>query len=97
MVYNKPEEILQLFERFHGMEETLGYKLIFGKGKTEGKAEGILETLIILGTKRFGKPSPKILKQLQKIQSADELQELCVNCLDAESWNQLLQSAQVPK
>ena len=64
------------------------------KGKAEGKAEATIDTLreaiFRLGKKKFGKPSAKVVRELNAISDERRLTELSDRILDVDSWKELL-------
>ena len=76
------------------LKESTGYQIIYGRGKTEGKAEGSLETLratiLRLGKKKFGEPSAEVVSELKGIADEARLTELSERILDVDSWKNLL-------
>ncbi len=88
------------------MEESSYYQYIIGKGRTEGRTEGILtgriegiltgraeearELLVKLGTAKFGAPDDTVLTVLNAITNLDRLESLAVRLLTANSWADLL-------
>ena len=59
-------------------------------GKAVGKAEGLRDILLRLGTKKFGKPSAKYLRELNRITDQRRLTDLGERLLDVDSWKELL-------
>lgn len=72
------------------MQESSTYMAILEEGIEKGKAEMLMETILRLGTKRLGKPTPEIEKRLQRIRSRKRLEELTDKILDAKSWDELM-------
>ena len=69
------------------------------KGIVEGRAEGraeaerqtIRDTILRLGTKRFGMPSPEVVERLVSLSDKQELTERVDRLLEAESWDEFWQ------
>lgn len=87
------------------MRESVTYQAILREGKQEGMREGMREglreglqeavkalrsTLIELGQRKFGDPSPEILDQLGLIDETAWLESRLKRILDVESWADLL-------
>jgi predicted transposase YdaD len=76
------------------LQESYGYQIIHEKGKAVGKVEGALETLhemiMHLGKIKFGRPSAKVMRDLNAITDAGRLRKLSERILDVESWKELL-------
>lgn len=89
-----PEKAKRLFKGVRAVKESSTYMAILEegieKGIEKGKIEMLLETILRLGTKRFGKPTPATEKRLLRIQSRKRLEELTDKILDAKSWDELL-------
>ena len=66
------------------------YQIMVAEGKAEGKAEGIRDTILRQGKKKFGKPSAKVLRDLNAIVDESRLTELSERILDVDSWKELL-------
>jgi len=60
--------------------------------KAEVKAEALRDTILRLGKKRFGKPSAKVVRELNAIADEGRLTELSERILDVNSWKELLAS-----
>lgn len=85
-----PEKAQELFKGAKAMQESSTYMAILEEGIEKGKAEMLMETILRLGTKRLGKPTPEIEKRLQRIRSRKRLEELTDKILDAKSWDELM-------
>jgi predicted transposase YdaD len=80
------------------LQESTTYQIIHGRGKAEGKAEGIAkgkadgirETILRQGKKKLGKPSAKILRELNAVTDESRLAALSERILDVDSWKELL-------
>ncbi|HLJ56600.1 MAG TPA: hypothetical protein VKT77_16295 [Chthonomonadaceae bacterium] len=60
------------------------------EGRAEGESRGIRETILRIGSQRFGEPSPEAMMSLEAITAAERLQQLAVRLLQVESWQELL-------
>jgi hypothetical protein len=78
-----------------GLAEGLAEGIAEGiaEGKAEGIVEGIVEgerrSLIRLGTAKFGRPSPTVLKRLGRVADAGDLGRLSRRLLTASGWTDL--------
>ena len=99
------ERLLAIFEEDFEMIQDVGIvgdwlqeREAKGKaiGEAKGKAEGVLETLMLLGRKRFGEPKPDLLEALEAIPSSEVLQQLAIRLLEVENWEELMASATSP-
>jgi hypothetical protein len=73
-----------------GMEESTTYQFILKEGEARGEAQGVRNTILQIGSKRFGPPSPESLATLAAIDSSDLLQMIADRLLEVESWHELL-------
>lgn len=92
-----PREFVEtLLQGVQGMEESVTYQAILNKGRDlghdEGLAEGEQKALLIMGQKRFGKPSPKVVKRIKAIIDESTLLALIDRLTEVSSWNELLSS-----
>ena len=60
------------------------------EGRTEGELTGTLNTLVRIGTRKFGAPRPEILTQLNAFESVTELEAITDRVLEMSSWDELL-------
>ena len=93
-----------LFKGVRSMEESVTYQAIIekgftlgiAKGRDEGLAKGHVEAardlLLEFGTKRFGSPSPAILKALNEISDYEQLKRLATRLDEVMGWDALLVS-----
>jgi predicted transposase YdaD len=81
------------------MKESVTYQAILEEGKTEGKADGIVEgslkearkMILLQGRSRFKQPaSPQVVGALEAITEASQLEELGVRLLQVSSSQELL-------
>jgi predicted transposase YdaD len=76
------------------LQESHAYQIIHRrgevKGEAKGKIEGIRDTLLRVGRKKLGKPSVKVLRDLNAITDELRLTELSERILDVATWKELL-------
>ncbi len=76
------------------LRESHAYHIILEEGQAIGEAKGRIaslhDTLLRLGKKKFGKPSAKILRELNAITEETRLAQLSERILDVDSWRDLL-------
>ena len=76
------------------LTESLSYQKIIAKGLAEGMAKGTIDALrdaiFLQGKKKFGKPSAKVVRNLNHIADERRLTELIERLLDVDSWKDLL-------
>lgn len=83
--------------KIRGIEESSTYQQILqqgwrkgeAEGKIEGKIEGVRDTLIRLGTRRFGPPSKAVRTKLKSLDDPRRLIELSDRLLDVATWEEL--------
>jgi hypothetical protein len=75
-----------LFEEVLGMEESSTYRAIVRRGRVE---EG-RQMLLLQGEEKFGPPDAAARAALEQITEIEELEELGVRLLHADSWQELL-------
>ena len=84
-----------LLEGVMDMKESVIYQRILREGReeglNEGRTEGELRVLLLVGEKRLGKPDRRTLNALKKITSPEQLEALASRLLEVESWSELLQ------
>ena len=86
-----PAELaLSLLKGVMGMEESTTYQFILKEGEARGEALGIRNTILRIGSKRFGAPTPEALATFEAIDSAAPLQAIADRLLEVESWQELL-------
>ncbi len=59
------------------------------QGMTQGRYQSLRDTLMRLGTKRFGSPPPAIRDEIQTLRDADRLEQLIDRILEASNWDEL--------
>lgn len=84
-----------LFERFSmTLEDSSTYQATIAKGIAQGiaqeKVQSRRETVLLLGTKKFGPPSPEIVAALAGITDATRLEAISLRVLDATDWADLM-------
>jgi predicted transposase YdaD len=88
------EFIAQLLQGVRAMEESVTYQAIIeeglAKGLAQGKIEGVRETVLRLGTDRFGAPNATTRAALDALQEFDQLTRLTGRLLHVSSWAELL-------
>ena len=70
--------------------EARGIALGEARGVALGEARGKRDSILRLGSRRFGEPDAAVRTFLDKIDSLERLDHLVARLLDAESWNDLL-------
>jgi flagellar biosynthesis/type III secretory pathway protein FliH len=95
-----PGEILQpLFEKVSVMEESSTYQLILQKGiqqgieqgEARGEAKGLRESLLEIGSERFGTPDAETREQLEELEDIARLKSLLHRVLHVSSWDDLME------
>ncbi|HZT81463.1 MAG TPA: hypothetical protein VFA26_14640, partial [Gemmataceae bacterium] len=81
-----PEALAALYQGVRLMHESSAYQLIMA----EGAVKEAKETLLDLGQKRFGQPSPAVTGALENINDLARLHRMRNNLLDVNSWEELL-------
>jgi predicted transposase YdaD len=88
------ELIDRLLEGVQNMKESVTYQKILREGRAEGRAEGCAEgakrILKRLGSKRLGKPEPRIEAEIDAIVDLEKLEQLCDRVLEVTDWEELL-------
>ncbi|RUL88909.1 RpnC/YadD family protein [Tautonia sociabilis] len=97
-----PETLKRMTAMSKILEDSLSYRMIVDKGRAEGlqagraeglqagRAEGVRQTLIRLGTKRFGPPDEETAAAITAIADVERLQSLCERTLEVNGWEALL-------
>src|SRR5579872_6581060 len=60
------------------------------RGEERGEAHGIRDTILRIGTKRFGPPSADIVSKVEAVTAAASLRTIADRLLESESWHELL-------
>lgn len=90
-----PADMVQvLLQGVKAMRESTTYQAILEEGRQEGIRLGEIRQaqrmLLSLGQERFGAPSQKLRKRLERLEDLDRLQALARRMLHADSWENLL-------
>jgi predicted transposase YdaD len=80
------ELIETLLRGVQGMKESVTYQAIL----EEGWAPGEQRLLLQMGRKRFGEPSPEVIKRVEAITEESILWKLGERLLDVSTWDELL-------
>jgi hypothetical protein len=59
----------------------------------DGRHEELRQSILRLGTKRFGPPTAEIQTYIRSVDELNRLQELLDRVIDAKSWDELLEVA----
>ncbi len=87
-----PDELTRrLLQGVMGMKESVTYQSILSEGEAKGELQGVRNTIVQLGTRRFGAPSNSVIEALNNIASVPALQALVDRLLEVESWAELLE------
>lgn len=90
---HQPDRIEELFRRMSMlMEESTTYQLILNKGRTVGRSEQARNTLLQIGTERFGPPSAEQDAVLQALTDLPRLERITGRVLKAADWDDLLKT-----
>ena len=84
------ELIDRLLEGVQNMKESVTYQKILREGRAEGRAEGAKRILKRLGSKRLGKPEPRIEAEIDAIADLEKLEQLSDRVLEVTDWEELL-------
>ena len=91
--YERPF-IQQLFQKVTGMEESTTYQWIVQQGREQGRVEGELagrrDTILVVGTHRFGSPDELTRAELQAVNEVPRLKRLLERIMHVSSWQELL-------
>ena len=98
-----PQDFVQsLLKGAGNMQESSTFRAILAEGEARGialgeacgvalgEARGKRDSILRLGSRRFGEPDEAVRTFLDKIDSLERLDHLVARLLDAESWNDLL-------
>jgi hypothetical protein len=94
-----PQDFVQwLLKGVGSMQESSTYQAILAEGEARGialgeargEARGKRESILQLGSRRFGAPDAVTRSLLEGIDSLERLDGLVVRAIEAESWNDLL-------
>jgi predicted transposase YdaD len=88
-----PEVGRQLLQGVRNMRESSTYQAILEEGRAEGEARGRAEearrSILLIGRKRLGEPSPDVQARLDALSDVDALERLLGRSLDVETWEEL--------
>jgi predicted transposase/invertase (TIGR01784 family) len=62
------------------------------RGEARGETLGIRDTILRIGSRRFGDPTPEIIREIEAVTSAVTLQSIADRLLEVENWKDLLAS-----
>jgi predicted transposase YdaD len=87
----------QLFAEVMGMEESSTYQAILRKGELKGelngeirgKLQGKLEAILWFGRQKFGEPSSRVHKRLNRITDLQALNEVVLRISQLASWDEV--------
>jgi len=92
----------QLLRKVRSMKESVTYQAILEEGVAQGIAQGVAQgqskgalaearkLLLLQGSERFGRPDARTAARLESIADLRQLEELAVQVMKAESWQELL-------
>jgi len=79
-----------LLREFPDFRENALYELLIEDGLEKGRVEGLRDTVLRQGKKRFGPITDEQRDSLNAIQKVDRLEVLTERVLDVSSWDELL-------
>ena len=79
-------EVLELFRGVRAMRESTAYQAILD----EGRLEGTLNTIVRLGARKLGKPTPIVEAALRAITDLERLERISDRMFDVATWQDLL-------
>jgi predicted transposase YdaD len=90
--------IHRLVEGVQGMEESSFYQLILERGEARGvalgeargEAKALRDTILRLGRRHLGEPTPQVVETLMGLSEVERLRQLTDRLLDVTSWEDLL-------
>jgi hypothetical protein len=94
-----PLRIAEMYRRLSMLlEDSTTYREILEKGVSQGLSQGLSQgfaqgeknSLVRIGTKRFGPPSASVSAVIQSIVDSSRLERLLERLLDAKDWDDLL-------
>lgn len=94
------EQINQLLKGVRRMKDSVTYQAVLDEGREEGRQQGreegrvatVRRNILVIGNKRFGKPTEATLRILDQINSGDYLESLVDRLIEVETWDELLRS-----
>ena len=81
-----------MMPRIDWLEEVPAIKNVFKQAEARGHARGVRESLIRLGTRRFGSPDRRIRGRISRINDIDQIDAFVSHLFDFSTWNRLLDS-----
>lgn len=78
--------IASLVENMSNMRESVTYQAIERIGEIKGKQNTLLE----MGTERYGDPTPAVVSAIRAVSDLEQLKRLSIRLLRAGSWDELL-------
>jgi predicted transposase YdaD len=84
------EDIKEILSDMNRLRESTAYQIILEEGREEGRLEGARQTLIALGTEKFGPPDAATLASLEGDASPERIERLARRVLGSSSWQELL-------
>jgi predicted transposase YdaD len=84
------ETSIRLFQGVGAMRESTTYQFILDEGRAEGRAEGVRNTLLRQGHKRFGPADAATQEALARITDLGRLERMSERLLDVATWEELL-------
>jgi len=72
------------------MEESVIYQWVVEKGIEEGGKKVHRDTLIDLGSQRFGQPDATVETVLNSIEDLEKLRRMTLRLIEAADWDDLL-------
>lgn len=85
-----PGMAAELLKGAREMEESSTYQWVIEKGMEKGGKKELLETVIDLGTLRFGPPSDAVAAALNSMSDLARMRRIRHRLLDAADWDDLL-------
>jgi hypothetical protein len=83
----------RLLRSVRDMKESTTYQAILAEGAASARAEAVekmREVLLVLGTQRFGEPTPAARKRIEALDNLDHLKRVVEQVMAVESWEELL-------
>ncbi|MGF1577888.1 MAG: hypothetical protein ACFCD0_00840 [Gemmataceae bacterium] len=82
--------VRELFEGVQAVKESETYLMILDEGKDIGRVEEARETVLRLGSKRFGEPTLQTQTAIKNIEQTERLHQLQEKIFDVQTWDELL-------
>ena len=74
----------------HDISKTYLAEMFRAEGRTEGRTEGVRDSILTIGSARFGAPPAEVLAALNSITDFDLLHRRLDRLFTAQSWQELL-------